>query len=305
MDLDFKNLNLFVRVASIGAIGRAGDELGLSSTNASQRIQALESELGVKLFYRSTRSVTLTHDGEVFLEHAKRILDDIEETRNVFRSDANKIEGKIRLTVSASYGRLYIVPFLPELLRLYPDLRIEIDFTDKLTDIVEQGYDVAFRVGELQSTSLVARRISDNPAFLVAAPAYVEQFGQPTSPQDLANHTCIPFSRMNDWQFTDTKGKLHQVTVSGPVNVNWGDAVADLVEAGVGIGVGSLWHAGPSIKAGRLVRLLPDYQVWPETRIWAVRPPGKITPARVKIFLDYIETCIRTTNKQRYGDLLN
>lgn len=144
MNLDAKNLALFMRVATLGAVGRAGAEFNLSPTNASQRIQALEAELGVKLFHRTTRAVSLTHDGHVFIEHAKRILDDIEETRNVFKGDAEKVQGTLRVAVSASFGRIYVVPFVPELLRLYPKLQLEIDFSDKRVDIVEQGFDVAF-----------------------------------------------------------------------------------------------------------------------------------------------------------------
>jgi DNA-binding transcriptional LysR family regulator len=139
VDLDLKSLALFVRVTELGAIGKAGLDFDLSSTNASQRILALEAELGVKLFHRSTRVVTPTYEGLLFLEHAKRILDDVEETRNVFRGEGSDIQGRIRLTVSASYARVYIVPFIPELLRLHPKLEIEIDFTDKNVDIVDQG----------------------------------------------------------------------------------------------------------------------------------------------------------------------
>lgn len=304
MDLDLKTLALFVRITSLGAIGRAGEEFGLSSTNASQRIQALEARLGVKLFHRTTRVVTLTHDGQVFLEHAKRILDDVEETWNVFKGEDDKVQGKIRLTVSASYGRIYLVPFIPALLAKYPQLQIEIDFTDKTIDIVEQGYDIAFRMTALDSTSLLARRIADNPMILVASPRYLERAGQPKTPDDLARHTCIPFAKANHWCFKDNLGASHEVTVSGPVTVNWGDAISDLVEADMGIGMASLWYVGPAIKAGRVVPVLPNYKIWPETRIWAVRPPGRLTPVRVKVFLDFIEEVIRKTNIDRYGDLL-
>lgn len=305
MDLDLKTLALFVRITSLGAIGRAGEEFGLSSTNASQRIQALEVTLGVKLFHRTTRVVTLTHDGQVFLEHAKRILDDVEETWNVFKGDDDKVQGKIRLTVSASYGRIYLVPFIPELLAKYPHLQIEIDFTDKTIDIVEQGYDIAFRMHALESTSLLARRIADNPMILVASPAYLQQWGYPQTPAELAQHRCIPFAKSNHWRFKDKAGETHEVSVSGPITANWGDAIADLVEADMGIGMASLWHVGPAIKQGKVVQVLPDYKIWPETRIWAVRPPGRLTPVRVKVFLDFIEEVIRKTNIERYGDLLN
>lgn len=304
MNLDLKSLALFVRISELGKIGRAGEEFGLSTTNASQRIQQLESEVGVRLFHRSTRVVTLTQDGEVFLQHARRILDDVEETRNVFKGDADKIQGKLRLTVSSSYGRIYIVPFIPELIERYPDLEIEIDFSDKMVDVIEEGFDVAFRIGDLPSSSLLARSLSDNPTALVASPAYLEKHGYPETPQDLKQHVCLPFANMKGWAFKDSDGKFHKVSVHGPVALNWGDAISDLVEANVGIGMASYWHAGPSIKSGRLKQVLPEYTLWPESKIWAVRPPGRLMPVRVKVFLDYIEGVIKKTNQERYGSLI-
>jgi len=304
MNLDLNNLALFLRVAELGKIARAGEEFGFSSTNTSQRIRQLESEVGVSLFHRSTRVVTLTHDGEVFLEHARRILDDVEEAMMVFRGDAKSVQGKLRISVSSSYGRLYIVPFIPEFTRRYPELEIEIDFSDGLVDVVEQGFDVAFRIGELQSSSLLARKVSDNPALLVASPAYLEEHGVPESPEDLKRHVCLPFGNLRQWQFKDESGKTHSVTVKGPVSLNWGDAISDLVEAGVGIGKAYYWHAGPSLKAGRVVRVLPDYTLSPHTSIWAVRPQGRLVPARLKVFLAFIQAVIARTNEERYGDLL-
>lgn len=304
MDLDLKNLALFVRVCEGGKIGRAGEDFGFSTTNASQRIQQLESEVGVKLFHRSTRVVTLTHDGEVFLEHAKRILDNVEETRNVFKGDAGNVQGRLRIAVAASYGRFYVVPFIPELIKRYPDLEIEVDFNDSQVDLIEQGYDVAFRMGDLQSSSLMARKLAANPATLVASPAYLEKHGYPKTPRDLKHHVCLPFANNNMWAFRDVEGQRHQVSVAGPVTLNWGDAISDLVEAGVGIGMAFYWHVGPSLKAGKVVQLLPDYQVKPETNIWAVRPQGRLIPARVKVFLDYSQEVIDKTNKERYGGLI-
>jgi len=304
MNLDVKSLALFMRVAALGAIGRAGIEFGLSPTNASQRIQILEAELGVKLFHRTTRAVSLTHDGQVFIEHAKRILDDLEETRNVFKGDAEQVQGTLKVAVSASFGRHYMVPFVPELFRLYPNLKLEIDFSDKRVDIVEQGFDVAFRMGELESSSLLARRIDDCPMVLVASPDYIAWAGLPETIEALADHACIPFERLNVWQFKDAQDNLHEVMVSGPVTINWGDAISELVEAGVGVGLAALWHVGPALRAGRVVQILPDYSVWPARKIWAVRPPGRLTPARVKVFLDFMEQRIKQTNRVRYGDLL-
>ena len=304
MNLDLKNLALFLRVAAICAIGRAGEEFDLSATNASQRIQTLEAELGVKLFHRTTRAVTLTPDGQVFVEHAKRILDDVEEARNVFSGQADAVQGTLRVTASSTFARTHIVPFVPELLRLYPDLHLELDLSDTTMDIISQGYDIAFRIGELEPSSLLARKLDDNPMLLVASPDYLERAGHPHTPQDLTHHACIPFGRMRTWQLKGADGQIHEITASGPIMVNLGDAISELVLAGMGIGSAFLSHVGPDLRSGRVVPVLPDYLVWPETNIWAVRPPGRITPARVKVFLDFMQARIKQTNQARYGDYL-
>ncbi|MDN3682788.1 LysR substrate-binding domain-containing protein [Vibrio tapetis subsp. quintayensis] len=304
MDLDFKSLALFIRVAELGKIGQAGLDFGFSTTNASQRIQHLESQVGVKLFHRTTRTVSLTHDGVVFLEHAKRIIDNIEETRNVFKGDKN-IQGKIRIAVSSTYGRLYVVPFIPAFLKQYPDLNIEIDFSDNRLDIVEHGYDVAFRIGNLESNSLLARKVADNPLVLVASPQYLENAASLKTPNDLENHVCIPFMNNNQWEFKSPNGSLHKVSVHGPLSVNWGDAISDLVEVGMGVGLAALWRVAPDITQGKVEVVLKDYEILPKTAIWAVRPPGRFIPARVKVFLDYIEEAIRRTNHERYGSFFD
>lgn len=304
MNLDLKNLALFLRVAELGKIGRAGEEFELSSTNASQRIQQLETQVGVKLFHRTTRTVTLTYDGEVFREHAKRILDDVEEVTNVFKTEKNKVQGKIKISVSSSYGRIYIVPFIPELLKRYPELEIDLDLSDKNIDLVEQGYDLAVRMGDLASNSLLARKLADNPTLLVASPDYIKQHGMPRTPEELKQHICLPFGNLNHWTFKNAQGKLIEVTVKGPLTINLGDALGELVEAGMGIGMASYWHAGPAIQAGKVVQILPDFPIWPETKIWAVRPAGRIMPTRVKAFLDFIEKVIFETNQKRYGSLI-
>ncbi|OBT12087.1 LysR family transcriptional regulator [Vibrio sp. UCD-FRSSP16_10] len=304
MNFELKNLTLFLRVVEVGKIGRAGEDFGLSTTNASQRIQQLETDLGVKLFHRSTRTITLTHDGEVFLPHARRIVDDVEEVRNVFKGDDKNVQGRLKVAVSTSYGRHYLVPFIPELLELYPNLELEIDFSDRNVDLIEQGYDLAFRIGNLSSSNLLARRIADNPMLLVASPEYLKKYGVPQIPEDLLNHRCLSLSTSVNWELKDSDGKSHKISQANPISLNLGDAMRDLVEADMGIGMAAYWHAGPSLKAGRVVQVLPDYDLVNDSKIWAIRPPGKILPARVKVFLDFMEKKITETNKLRYEDLL-
>lgn len=304
MSFDLKTLELFVRVAALGAIGRAGAEFDLSPTNASQRIKALEAELGVKLLNRTTRAVSLTPDGEVLLENAKRILDDLEDMRTVLTQSKDAVSGTLRVTASASFARAHIVPFIPEFLAAYPQISLDLNLSDIVVDIVEQGYDIAFRIGPLAPSSLLAQKIDANTEWLVASPEYLEKAGSPQTPQDLSHHACLTMGKMQKWHLQGADGTVHDVPVNGPVTVNLGDAIGDWVVAGVGIGRAALWHAGPDLAAGRLVRVLPDYDVAPQSSIWAVRPPGRMMPARVRAFMSFMQDKIIATNRARYGDLL-
>ncbi len=305
MSFDLKSLELFVRVATLGAIGRAGAEFNLSPTTATQRLKTLETELGVKLLNRTTRAVSLTPDGEILLEHARRILDDVEAARNVLSHTTKSISGSLRVTASASFGRSHIVPFVPEFLRLYPGVTLELHLTDSVVDIVEMGYDLAFRIGSLAPSSLLARKLDNNPQVLVASPDYLARAGYPETPQDLAKHACLSLGENRVWKLLARDGTPHDIKVSGPVSVNLGDALGELILAGMGIGLSALWHAGPDIKAGRLIPVLPEFRVWPDTKIWVVRPPGRLMPARVKAFLDFMQVYIMETNVERYGSLLD
>jgi len=304
MSFDLKSLELFVRVAALGAIGRAGAEFGLSSTNASQRIKTLEDELDVRLLNRTTRVVSLTPDGAQFLEHARRILDEVELAQAALSQKTQSMRGLLRVTASSSFGRSYIVPFVAEFLREHPKLRLELNLSDAVIDIVEQGYDLAFRLGQLAPSSLLAQKIDIDHKVLVAAPSYLERAGVPQRPEDLLQHACVPFAHQRDWQLMAPGGTLHEVRVSGPVDSNLGDAVGQWVLDGVGIGLASLWHCGPALQSGRLVRVLEDYRVWPEKMIWAVRPPGRVMHPRVEAFIDFMRTRIHRTNAERYGSLL-
>nr|CRH06406.1 Transcriptional regulator, LysR family protein [Candidatus Magnetococcus massalia] len=290
---------LFVRVAALGAIGRAGAEFNLSPTNASLRIKALEDDLGVKLLNRTTRMVSLTPDGEILLEHAQSILEDVDVARRVLSHSAKSVSGLLRVTASSTFGRSHIVPFVPEFLRLYPDVTLDLNLTDSVVDIVEQGYDLAYRIGALKPSSLLAQKVDDDPRMLVASPAYLARMGSPETPQSLLEHDCLPLGELIDWQLIAKDGAQQSVRVSGPVGVNLGDAVAEWVLAGLGIGQASLWLVGPDLRAGRLVQVLPAYRVWPETKVWAVRPPGRLMHARVKAFQDFMQARIMQTNRAR------
>lgn len=189
-------------------------------------------------------------------------------------------------------------------MELHSDLHLDLHLSDNVVDIVEQGFDVAFRIGELAPSSLMARKIADNPIMLVASPDYLARHGTPMTVDDLVTHVCMGFGRGQKWSFRAPDGQLIVVPTSSRVSVNLGDALGEWVLAGMGIGRAALWHVGPDLRAGRLVQVLPDYRPEPEVNIWAVRPAGGVMPRRVQVFIEYIQACIQKTNAARYGGLI-
>lgn len=304
MKSDLENIELFVRAASLLAIGKAGAEFGFSNTSASMRIKSLEADLGVELFYRTTRMVSLTSDGEVFLEYAKRVLGDLEEAKSVLSGEARSLRGTLRMTAPTSFARTHIVPHVPEFLRQHPKLKLDLNQSDRNIDIVEQGYDVAFRIGDLSPSSLMSQKLDDNPIWLVASPDYLEQHGMPKEPNDLAQHITIPFGQTRSWRLRGNDGSEHEVPVSGPVTVDLADSIRSWTLMGVGISAMALWHAGPEIKTNRLVRILPSFDFLPETKIWAVRPPTRVLPLRVDAGLAFFKARIKETNETAFGTLI-
>lgn len=289
MALEPSTLELFTRVASLGAFGKAGREFGLSPTAATQRIKGLEAELGVKLFNRTTRAVALTADGELFLGHAKRIIESIEDARSDLSGGVKNIKGELRVAGSASFGRRYIAPYVAEFLRAYPNVQVRLELSDGIVDIVEQGFDLALRIGTLASSSLVARKLADNPRLLVASPAYIERVGRPSQLEDLASHNCIVLGENRNWKLRDTTGDIHELRVSGNFTTNYGEVTTEAALADVGIALKSLWDIRHLLADGSLVPVLENYTVEPVWGLWAVRPPGDMVPARVRAFIDFME----------------
>ena len=298
MALESTSLELFVRVAALGAFGKAGREFGLSPTAATQRIKRLEVELGVKLFNRTTRAVALTTDGEVFLGHAERILANVEDARSDLSGGSTNIKGELRVTGSASFGRRYLAPHIAEFLRAHPDVRVRLELSDGVVDIVEQGFDLALRIGTLASSTLVARKLAENPRLLVASPAYLDREGRPRQPEDLASHNCLVLARNRNWKLRDRAGEVHEVRVTGNFATNYGEVITEAALADAGIALKSLWDIRHLLADGSLRPVLDDYSVEPVWSLWAVRPPGQMVPARVRAFIDFMEMKFRELEAQ-------
>ena len=294
MSFDLKTLELFVRVASVGAIARAGLELGYSATTSSQRIQALEMTLGCKLLNRTTRSVSLSADGELFLVHAKKILAGVDDAIIDLQGEEASLQGELRVAASASFGRRYVAPFIGEFLQAHPNVSINLELSDTIFDIVQHGFDLALRIGALAPSTLMARKIADNPRLLLASPEYLSAKGIPKSPTDLLDHNCIVLNENRVWGLRDQGGTSIEVKTRGNFTTSYGEALTEAVLAGIGIALKSKWDVLHHLGDGSLVPVLPDFAIEPEWSVWAVRPPGRLMSARVRVFTEFIEKKLAT-----------
>lgn len=288
MSFDLKSLELFVRAATLGAIGKAGTEFGLSSTAASQRIQTLEHAVGAQLLHRTTRTVSLSKEGEVFLAHAKRIIENVEDALTDVQSNRSAVKGELRVASSASFGRMHIAPLMAEFLDTYPNVSVQLHLSDSVFDIVENGFDLAIRLGELAPSSLKARKLAPCPRILVATPQYLANRGTPRTPADLEAHTCLIRGDQRSWKLRAPDGAVIDAKIDGPFVTNLAEAVTEGVVSGIGIARKCAWEINEQLAAGSLVTVLDNYTVLPEWNIYAVRPPSRNAPSRVKAFTEFL-----------------
>lgn len=285
------DFQLFLRVLDLGSISAAARSLDLSVAVASQRLKRLEKALGVKLLHRSTRQLRVTAEGAALAEQGRGLIDDLEALTSSLRKAAKEVTGTLRVTVPAAFGRQYISPLLPEFLARHPALRVSIDMNDTLQDMVGEGFDLAIRIGQLEDSSLVSRRLTGNRRLLCASPTYLKRRGTPKTPEDLRDHDCLlmlgPKGPRNHWVLTSREGIETSVLVRGRLESNMGEVIRDAVLAGLGISLHSVWHVCDDLRAGRLQVVLPDYSL-PESAIYAVTPPRRLTLPRVRVFIDFL-----------------
>jgi DNA-binding transcriptional LysR family regulator len=280
---------VFVAVAESGGFAAAARRLGVSKSAVSKRIALLEERLGVRLFHRSTRKVSLTEAGEHYFAHAVRALGAAREAEDAVLALQGAPKGRLRINAPMSFGRLHIAPLIPEFLEIYPGISIDIVMDDRVMDLVAEGFDLAIRGGSLDSSSLIARKIAPLNNMLLAAPAYVARHGEPSVPEDLLSHNCLHYAYSRDtreWIFLSADDEF-SISTTGSYRVNNGEALREAAVAGTGIARLQTFVAGPDIAAGRLVRILPDHQM-PAQSLYAVFPERRHLPAKVRTFVDFI-----------------
>ncbi|HKJ51678.1 MAG TPA: LysR family transcriptional regulator [Gammaproteobacteria bacterium] len=282
-------MNIFVEVARRGGFTPAARHLALSRAQVSKAVSRLEQHLGVRLLNRTTRRVSLTATGRVYLERCETILEDIAELEDTAARESGEPAGRLQLSAPTSFGILHLKRAIPAYLEKYPAVQISLSLTDRFVDIVAEGFDLAIRIAELEDSSLVARRIAPSRLVCCAAPDYLEKHGEPRVPQDLAIHHCLVYSndlQPDRWQMRGPAG-IESVRVNGPVCADNGDVLRSAALSGLGIALLPTFIVGADIRKGSLRQVLADYYP-PPISINAVFPSRRFLSVRVRSFVEFL-----------------
>ena len=286
--MKLEDVEVFVEAVKAGSLAGAARRLSVSAMAASRSLNNLEAELGVRLVHRTTRSLSPTSDGAVFLPHAQALLEDKNNALADLFPEGTHLSGRLRITASAGFGRKIVAPMLTRFMQQHPALQVDLLATDEQVDIVGKGIDVALRIAPLRDNRLVAHRLCHNPRDLCASAAYLAANGYPKSFNDLAAHSCLTTSDTVHWSFEQGEHRYKQ-KVSGRFSANSIEAIFEACLGGMGIANLSRWYVEPAFREGKLVRIvLEDAQ--PESlAVWAVYPTSRLIPAKVRKFVEALE----------------
>lgn len=279
----------FIKVVEARSFTAAGARLGLSKSVVSRRIAELEDRLGARLLNRTTRKLSLTEIGQAFYERCARIVADVEEAERAVGDLHGAPRGRLRVNAPVSFGRLHLAAAIVAFIERYPAIEIDVDLNDRYVDLLEDGYDLAVRVGRLRDSSLVARKLAPSRRAVVASPDYLERHGTPETPADLAQHNCLLYTNIptaEQWQFADGDG-AYSVKVSGRMRANNGDLACAAAVAGLGIAVLPTFLCGAALGAGDLTALNLPLKTT-ETGVYAVYPQNRHLSSKVRAFVDFL-----------------
>jgi len=285
-----QELQLLVELARAGSFSAAAREMGVTTAAVSKRLAQIEDRLGVRLLNRNTRRISLTAEGELYLENARRILGDIEHLDQLIASRQAQPRGLLKVNAPLGFGRSYIAPAVVLFARRYPEVEVQLQLTDAPGDFVQDAFDVAIRFGDIPDARLIARRIAPNRRLVCASPAYLKKHGRPAAPQDLARHQCIVLRQNDDtyglWRFSQGP-RTETIKVRGHLSSNDGEVTLTWGLAGLGILQRAEWDLARYLRSGRLELLLQDYAL-PPADIHAVFPERHHLSAKVRVFIDFL-----------------
>ncbi|MDA0958731.1 MAG: LysR family transcriptional regulator [Proteobacteria bacterium] len=293
-----KAMRLFLTVVQTGSLSGAGRQSGLSPASVSRQITALEDDLGVRLLNRTSRRLSLTEAGQVYLEHAERLLQDIDELRDAVSQMAVKPRGTLRIQSRISLGTQHVAPLIPTFLALYPDLKIDLWLTDNDLDLTEHGIDLAIRTGDLSDSTLIGRRLASSPRVICASPEYWSEHGKPETPEAIIDHNCLTYrfefgTAATLWQFRTDEGQSMNIQVNGNFQTNNGEALRVAALSGLGVAMLPAWSVKDHLKTGSLERVLSEYETTVsdlDFGIYAVYLSRRNLSAKTRLFVDHLVT---------------
>ena len=281
-------------VVDTGSFSAAARRLNVGQPAVSKLVAQLEERLGVKLLVRTTRGLTATEAGLNYYERARRSIEEADEAELAARGAGTSLTGKLRVAAAVTFTRIHLMPRLPEFLQQHPDLEIDVVLDDRTVDLVQEGIDVALRMGRLLNSGLTARRIASGPQVVVGTPAYFARAREPAAPGDLAVHEAVIYDQGGggeDWTFQRDNTEI-AVTLKGRLRVSAAEGVRAAVLADAGIAIASEWMFAPEIKDGMVKVVLPDWKL-PRIDLWAVFPAGRTATTKVRIFTQFVEELMR------------
>ena len=302
------NMALFVRVVKAGGLAAAGRQVGLSPASVTGRINALEQHYNARFLNRTTRKISLTSVGQRFYDACLRVLAEVEEAEAVLQSSEHDLCGSLRVTASSDFGRQFVAPALSDFIKLYPGVIPYLHLTDGVTDLVEQGFDLGIRFGNLPDSNLIVRRLADNPRVLVASPAYLKKHGIPKQPKDLEQHACLIMERLgeplNEWYFHSSQGS-QRINVTPAFMSNDGAIIRHWALSGAGIAYKSFWDVKNDLAEKKLVTVLGDFVLGfqasdnEDAGLKIVYPSRRYVPLQVTGFIEFLKDRMAEASSQQ------
>jgi DNA-binding transcriptional LysR family regulator len=289
------DMETFVRVIEAGSFSAAAQQMRLGQPAVSKAISRLEQRLGVRLVLRSTRGLAPTEAGQSYYDEARIVLQKAEQADLAASTAGKTLSGRLRISAPVTFARLHIVPKLEALLKAHPALDIEVVLSDREVDVIEEGIDVALRLGSLVDSALIARKLGSRRRVVLAAPRYFQEFGKPLKPHDLCRHAAVIYAERlggSSWTF-HKGGEEVAVTLQGRVRVSAGEGVREAVLAGLGLTVSSEWMFTPELASGAVETALTEWQL-PDMDLWAVFPAGRLASSKARAFVAFVEAGLRS-----------
>lgn len=287
-------VGVFLEVVKNQSFAAAARKLGMTGPALSKQVQSLEDQLGVRLLNRTTRQVSLTEEGALYSERARKALEDLDEAEKQIQELKSCPTGLLKINAPMSFGKRYLTSPIAAFAKQYPDVKMEVDFDDRKVDVIGEGYDVVVRIGALEDSSLISRKLATCPIILCASADFIKTHGMPKSPDKLMDLPAIIFNKhgnVSGWQYEDSKGKINSVSLKQQFSANNAEMMLEACLQGVGIALIPIFAASTYLKSGQLIEIFPQYKTSPARGIYAIFPQNRHLSTKVRLFVDWLTQC--------------